>query len=363
MIDHIKNFDYEKFNNDEEDPDTVYVVEWHDTPKEPLGGWLCYNAKVIFVSHSIAVLNRKLRALDGVMSPSRVLEKVNVASSDASKSSNEIEGTKLEKKRNNSNVGSPLGDSDENFQLDCTVDDYELNTKTSNDNVLVILSARVEEDEVDFVHEQVSVNDGSESPTPLAVHDLDLQKIKIPKKTLSANKKQSDGSKASDKYDRPVPVPAYLEPQPSTSKCVEKRRTSSVTEKSDLESMKEIGKIGSGVFVTETQYHAARRSQSVSSMTTNLLLSVFPVDVLRESNCKGGAPKNAKDLTVRHKALDEDKIKAIKETVKRRFKAAFKESDFNKAINVKCTKLRNSDNDNKKPKNDKKEDGSEDPKL
>ncbi|KAH0548504.1 hypothetical protein KQX54_002180 [Cotesia glomerata] len=343
MIDHIKNFDYEKFNNDEEDPDTVYVVEWHDTPKEPLGGWLCYNAKVIFVSHSIAVLNRKLRALDGVMSPRRVLEKVDVASSDASKSSNEIEGTKLEKKRNNSNEQSQLGDSDENLQLDCTVEAYELNAKTGNDNVLVILSAKAEEDEVVFVHEQVSIDNGLDSPTSLEVPNLDLQKNKIPEKTRSANKKQSDDSKASDKSDRPVPVPAYvtmdmlkeamsewtkqilplrnqqLESQPSASKIVEKRRTSSVTEKPDLESMTELGNRGSNVFITDEQFNAAKLTHTPTEMATK--------------------------------------------TVKRRFKAAFKESDFNKAINVKCTKLRNSDNDNKKPKNDKKEDGSEDPKL
>lgn len=47
-------------------------------------------------------------------------------------------------------------------------------------------------------------------------------------------------------------------------------------------------------------------------MTTNSLLSIFPIDVLRESNCKGGAQKNAKELTVRHEALDNNiKLKFV----------------------------------------------------
>lgn len=49
-INHIKNFNYEKFINENEDPCKVYVVEWHDAVKEPLGGWLCYNALIIAVS-------------------------------------------------------------------------------------------------------------------------------------------------------------------------------------------------------------------------------------------------------------------------------------------------------------------------
>lgn len=56
-VDHIKNFNYEKFQSDEEDPDKIYVVEWHDSPKEPLGGWFCYNAKIIAVSGNTLLQN------------------------------------------------------------------------------------------------------------------------------------------------------------------------------------------------------------------------------------------------------------------------------------------------------------------
>lgn len=52
-INHIKNFNYEQFINDDEDPDKIYVVEWHDSVKEPLGGWTCYSAQVIAVSGNI----------------------------------------------------------------------------------------------------------------------------------------------------------------------------------------------------------------------------------------------------------------------------------------------------------------------
>ncbi|KAH0563770.1 hypothetical protein KQX54_006207, partial [Cotesia glomerata] len=49
-VDHIKNFDYNQFLMDELDPEEVYVVEWRDKPKPPLGGWLCYHARVIAIS-------------------------------------------------------------------------------------------------------------------------------------------------------------------------------------------------------------------------------------------------------------------------------------------------------------------------
>lgn len=47
---HIKDFDLDKFHQENHDPLTVYVVEWHDTKKMPLGGWKCYHAMIIDVS-------------------------------------------------------------------------------------------------------------------------------------------------------------------------------------------------------------------------------------------------------------------------------------------------------------------------
>lgn len=49
-VEHIKNFDYDKFNSDDEDHDKIYVVEWHESKKEPLGGWICFSAQIIAVS-------------------------------------------------------------------------------------------------------------------------------------------------------------------------------------------------------------------------------------------------------------------------------------------------------------------------
>ncbi|KAF7988909.1 hypothetical protein HCN44_007219 [Aphidius gifuensis] len=41
-INHIKNFDLKKFNDDIYEVDKTFAIEWHDTKKEPLGGWLVY---------------------------------------------------------------------------------------------------------------------------------------------------------------------------------------------------------------------------------------------------------------------------------------------------------------------------------
>ncbi|CAD6224475.1 GSCOCG00011779001-RA-CDS [Cotesia congregata] len=60
-----------KFLDGEEDPEKVYVVEWHDGP-EPLGGRICYNARVIAILKKITVLEKKFKALDGMQSPRRV---------------------------------------------------------------------------------------------------------------------------------------------------------------------------------------------------------------------------------------------------------------------------------------------------
>ncbi|XP_044582941.1 uncharacterized protein LOC123263959 [Cotesia glomerata] len=69
---HIKNFNYEEFTSEEEDPEKIYVIEWHDQSKEPPGDWICYQARVIAVSNSRNVLNKKLKALDGIVSPKTI---------------------------------------------------------------------------------------------------------------------------------------------------------------------------------------------------------------------------------------------------------------------------------------------------
>lgn len=55
LVDHIKNFDYIKFQNDEYDPGQTFAVEWHDTPKEPLGGWKVFEARIIAVSRKCKI--------------------------------------------------------------------------------------------------------------------------------------------------------------------------------------------------------------------------------------------------------------------------------------------------------------------
>ncbi|KAH0567820.1 hypothetical protein KQX54_014477 [Cotesia glomerata] len=58
-----------KMPNDS-DPEKVYVIEWR-TPKtkEPLGGWPCYHALVISISASKVSLEKKLKLINGIVSP------------------------------------------------------------------------------------------------------------------------------------------------------------------------------------------------------------------------------------------------------------------------------------------------------
>ncbi|KAH0546699.1 hypothetical protein KQX54_013832 [Cotesia glomerata] len=58
-IRHIKDFDVNNFLDENHDPKTVYVIEWRDTVKEPLGGWKCYNAIIVDSSQNIQVLHEE----------------------------------------------------------------------------------------------------------------------------------------------------------------------------------------------------------------------------------------------------------------------------------------------------------------
>ena len=51
-VKHIKEFDYQQFLREDVLPDKVYVIEWRDTKKMPLGGWNCYHGMVLAVSRT-----------------------------------------------------------------------------------------------------------------------------------------------------------------------------------------------------------------------------------------------------------------------------------------------------------------------
>ncbi|KAH0557483.1 hypothetical protein KQX54_006826 [Cotesia glomerata] len=81
---HIKDFSVDSFVDENHDPKTIYVVEWRDTKKEPLGCWNCYHAIVLEVSRSKKMLEKKLDALEGVVSPGPTI-KLNSSPAAASK--------------------------------------------------------------------------------------------------------------------------------------------------------------------------------------------------------------------------------------------------------------------------------------
>ncbi|KAF7994321.1 hypothetical protein HCN44_003411 [Aphidius gifuensis] len=69
----IKKFDYKKFKNDEYDPEQTFAIEWRDSVRKPLGGWLLYEAIIIAVSANINVLEKKMNIIDGFQSPDRTI--------------------------------------------------------------------------------------------------------------------------------------------------------------------------------------------------------------------------------------------------------------------------------------------------
>ncbi|KAH0551027.1 hypothetical protein KQX54_000013 [Cotesia glomerata] len=69
----IKDFDYDKFKDDAENLDKVFVIEWHETRNEPLGGWPCFDGIIVAVSDSIRVLNKKLDIFSGIKLPLKII--------------------------------------------------------------------------------------------------------------------------------------------------------------------------------------------------------------------------------------------------------------------------------------------------
>ncbi|KAF7996072.1 hypothetical protein HCN44_009908 [Aphidius gifuensis] len=69
----IKKFDDKKFINDQYDPEQPFVIEWRDSARKPLGGWLLYEAHIIAISASISVLEKKMSIIDGFQSPDRTI--------------------------------------------------------------------------------------------------------------------------------------------------------------------------------------------------------------------------------------------------------------------------------------------------
>ncbi|KAF7994239.1 hypothetical protein HCN44_003329 [Aphidius gifuensis] len=112
----------------------------------------------------------------------------------------------------------------------------------------------------------------------------------------------------------------------------------------------EIGQPGSDVTVTDLQWTTAISRGSYKFMSTSLVMSLFPMNVLLKSNYKGGKCKIKKDETPQKlTALDTRIVDAIKYSVQRKFKNTFTLVGFGQAINSKLHKLRSTQNQSKEP--------------
>ncbi|CAG5093290.1 Protein of unknown function, partial [Cotesia congregata] len=81
--------------------------------------------------------------------------------------------------------------------------------------------------------------------------------------------------------------------QPSTSQTLQPRQKAKNSPSLSLPGstsgglkMKEIGDPGSNVFISKEQYSAAECAATPSAMTTNLLVSIFGLDILSKSVVK-----------------------------------------------------------------------------
>ncbi|KAH0552480.1 uncharacterized protein LOC123270080 [Cotesia glomerata] len=363
---HIKNFNEKKFLNDEEDPEKVYIVEWHDGP-EPLRCWICYNARVIAISKKITVLEKKFKALDGMRSPRRVDPKLfdNDVALKAKKPQ------KIEKKReayseSSSSILKKLQESN----TESTDDGKNTKQKTElyhSERALLEISEQIIEDTTRKMSvetlkevqkesyeiteatskkssEKTSVIADTETPTveadlidshdtnsPNSDHDISGQ--------AKSNELSTAGTSAAD---------GEFSPKHHSSS-----KTKSNPEKGK---MKELGLPGSGVFIPEAQFNVAERAQSATAMATSLLMSVFSRSVIANSNLRSGKSKT-KNSTVQHSTLDSDKLTAIHDAVEKRFKRRYNNSEINRAINVKCSRVRSEE------KEAKAHEGAKKPKL
>jgi hypothetical protein len=69
---------------------------------------------------------------------------------------------------------------------------------------------------------------------------------------------------------------------------------------------------GSPVNVSTSAFIAAQQSSTATAMARALLMSVFDIETLMNSNLKGGTSKRSgQDDVARLQKLDEDKVEAI----------------------------------------------------
>ncbi|KAH0549687.1 hypothetical protein KQX54_012501 [Cotesia glomerata] len=282
-INHIKNFNCEQFLNDDLDPDKVYVIEWRDTKKMPLGGWNCYLGKVLAVSHSIKILEKKIDIMDGIRSPRRIVCEVDIE-----------------------NVTASISDSEDDTRIETN------NSELEGQNSKKKLRFSTNEDEIQFIE---STSDETATDPKKSNENLSNSNVTntATKSTEAPVSTQFVTKEYFDKTMRKVKNFMKLATE-SKSFNMDKKFSLSKNKKSEIKkrterAQVELGHEGSGVFIERYQWDAALRANSFMSMAISLLCSAFSEEGL---------------LVKSVKAHHDD----------------FKEGPFGTAINNKCGKLR-----------------------
>ncbi|CAG5072758.1 Protein of unknown function [Cotesia congregata] len=103
----------------------------------------------------------------------------------------------------------------------------------------------------------------------------------------------------------------------------------------------EIGRSESNVIISTESWDTAKVKNSYTSMACSLLLAVYDLRTLLQSNVNGGKCKvTKKKKPEQHKTLDANLLRAIKYTVREKFPNQYKEAALNTAITNKLNALR-----------------------
>ncbi|XP_044004181.1 uncharacterized protein LOC122849527 [Aphidius gifuensis] len=354
----IENFDRKKFDNYNKDNDEIiYTVEWKEKKI-----FKKYKVNVIMISDKMSELENKIKILDGDVSPKALkpntlaqyyLKKQKLFDDDENEKENDIsqvdlknsekpadrKGKKLILQKHNNISNGPhrkrkytetILDSDEEVKSlkEASDEDNDLKEASDEDNDL---------------------ND-NKSPEPTNPTLLDiLNAIKERDQKIEKLTKDIETLKSGGQRSSAARRPSYLSSE-------SEKKNGTITNAIDLEEgnfvegLIEIGQPGSDVTVTDLQWTTAISRGSYKFMSTSLVMSLFPMNVLLKSNYKGGKCKIKKDETPQKlTALDTRIVDAIKYSVQRKFKNTFTLVGFGQAINSKLHKLRSTQNQSKEP--------------
>ncbi|KAH0557476.1 hypothetical protein KQX54_011122 [Cotesia glomerata] len=327
-------FDFDPSTFESVDEDVSYVIEWRESSKnkKPKKGWKCFDARVVMVSRSLNSLERELAILEGIISPlrpERTLETIRnnlknpvkrtlgdaLIDSDGVQSEiPDSSGKKKKKKKKNEKTKDTVIEENENGAGNAGLEVPRVEEENPDLEV-----PRIEEENPDLevaVVEEEIVGVNQDQILNQQIH-RDNQAIK---RTLDLLVAEVRNIKASQTEILQRQVGIQNPPQ-------------------DPNAQVEIGHAGSNVFVSRNQWDTANSRDTFHSMGKSLVKSLFPEEVLLRSNFQGGASKINKNAPQRL-GLNRNIMAAIKEAVKQKFPADFKQTLFGMSINNMMTEMR-----------------------